>query len=135
MVRLTNRNTSKNEEMLYVQYMQVTPPIDNVEKALNCVYLRWATDDEVDHTVSTQPVRTISVGEWFGMIPVGAVKGVVHVLRSNMAVHPFTKEKPWPTHRFYLNRFYCAGSMANNSSKASEYGEGGKETDETVKQT
>jgi len=98
----------RREECAFVQYMQCTPPVDEVDDLLRCVCLRWATDDGIDHTVLPVPSRgrPVVVGEWYGIEPMQSILGTVHVLRSNFAVAPFTSELPWSHHRFYINRFY-----------------------------
>ena len=95
-------------ECAFVQYMQSTQPIDAVDRELKCLCLRWATEDEIDHTLSDVPDdgQPVEVGKWFGIEHVDSIMGSVHVVRSNFTVHPFTPEIPWSHHRFYVNRFY-----------------------------
>jgi len=78
-----------SEECAFVQFMQCTPPLDSVDDILK----------------STRG-RPVVVGDWYGIEPVQSIVGSVHVVRSNFAVSPFTKELPWSHHRFYINRFY-----------------------------
>ena len=89
--------------------MQVTQPLTEVDKALRCVCLRWATGDEVDRTLNIQEeLRNshIEVGEWYDLIPFSSIVSTVQVLRSNVSIQPFTQSLPWVLHRFYLNRFF-----------------------------
>jgi len=98
----------RKQELAFVQFMQCTPPLDHVDDILQCVCLRWATEDGVDHTVTPVPTRgrPVLAGDWYGIEPVQSILGTVHVVRSNFAVSPYTQELPWSHHRFYVNRFY-----------------------------
>ena len=105
---LQDRAGTVKEELAFVQFMEVTQPLSSADKALKCVCLRWASDDNVDYTLD--PVRQIErgqmeCGEWYGFIPFNSIVGTVQVVRSNIAVPPFTNPSPWPLHRFYVNRF------------------------------
>ena len=105
---LHDRAGTVKEELAFVQFMEVTQPLSSADKALKCVCLRWATDDNVDYTLD--PGRQIErgqmeCGEWYGFIPFNSIVGTVQVVRSNIAVPPFTNPSPWPLHRFYVNRF------------------------------
>ena len=92
--------------MALVKYYQVTKPKDTIDRVLNCVCLRWETEDDIDHTIQDVPTsKTIEAGERFGLISFQSICGVIHVVRANYAIHPFFKEIPWPYHRFYVNRF------------------------------
>lgn len=48
--------------------------------------LRWSTTDEIDHSVtggySLRDNRTITVGEWFGLVPLSTIHGIVVVFKS-----------------------------------------------------
>lgn len=49
------RNVSGgNEEVEFalVQYMECSPPLDNVDKVLRCVSLQWSTNDDTDDTLA-----------------------------------------------------------------------------------
>ena len=97
------------EQCAFIQYMECTTPLDDVDRRLDCVCLRWATSDEQDLTTLGGPsarTSTIEGGEWYDIVQFQTLEGVVHVIRSNFAVQQFTKELPWPFHRFYVNKFY-----------------------------
>jgi len=95
-----------SKQMALVKYYQVTKPMDAIDRALKCVCLRWETEDDIDHTLEPVPNSdTIEVGERFGLVSFQSICGVAHVVRANYAIQPFSKEIPWPYHRFYVNRF------------------------------
>lgn len=95
-------------EFIFNQCMQCTPSLDDLDTESLCILLRWATEDEVDHTLTCDPrnVDILRACKWFGIEPWESVLGTVHLLCSNFAVSPFIEELPWSNHRFYLNRFY-----------------------------
>ena len=96
-------------EYAYVQYMEVTNPLSQVDKVLVCVCLRWATEDGVDRTLNIEASlqrNRVEAGEWYGLVPFSSIMSTVHILRSNIAIPPFSPQLPWPLHRFYINRFY-----------------------------
>lgn len=108
--RMNISNIMTNKEMAFVQYMEFTPPIDNVDDILNCLCLRWSTSDEIDYTqpgAENKPVHNIlETGEWYDIIDFNTICSSVHVLRSNFGIDSFTQQLPWPRQRFYINRFY-----------------------------
>lgn len=101
------------KEYAFLQYMEVSRPVDVIEETLNCVCLRWSTDDEVDYSCgggrNGEKRGRLQVGEWFGIEELGTLKGCVNVIRSNHAIEPFTKRLAWPYRRFYVNRFHVEG--------------------------
>ena len=40
------------KEVAFVKFMQVTKPLDKVEKIHGCINLRRSTDDEIDRNLS-----------------------------------------------------------------------------------
>lgn len=44
--------------------------------------------------------------EWIGMTPAQSVLSTVHVVRKNLALHPFTAGPTWPSQRFYNDGFH-----------------------------
>jgi len=52
--RLSYTGSSETEEFAYVQYMEVSKPISGVDRALGCVCLRRATEDELDRTLDVE---------------------------------------------------------------------------------
>jgi len=97
---------SLQEECAFVQYFDITPPMDEVDKSLRCICLRWSTDDGKDHSLRDPSTATIEAGEWYGIIPFRSIVSVHHIVRSNYPLPPFLPKLPWPSHRFYVNRFF-----------------------------
>ena len=93
-------------QFAFERYLDVVLPADAVGEALGCVCLKW--DMSTKGAEDTRPLKknVVSAAEWYGLAPILSIEGVVHVLRGNMAIHPYTTELPWSEHRFYINRFY-----------------------------
>ena len=106
--KLTATGYGDIQEFAYVQYMEVTDAVSGVDRALDCVCLRWATADEVDRTLNIEQSlqgNQVQEGEYYGLVPFNSIISTVSVVRSNIAISPFTEKLPWPLHRFYINRF------------------------------
>lgn len=58
-------------------------------------------------------------GEWYEIALLRSVVGAVHVFRTNIAVHLFTRKPTWSGHRFYNNTFFWESRMKR--SKIHEY--------------
>ena len=91
-----------HRQFAFVRFYDCVQPETVAEQKLGCICLRWDTADNV----AIQSGNSISAGERYGVVPFESICGVAHVLRSNYAIPPFTKEIPWPHHRFQVNRFY-----------------------------
>ncbi len=95
-----------HKELALVKYYTCTPPRDHIDSVLNCVNLRWETEDNIDYTINNGiQNESITASENYGLVSFQSICGEAHVVRANYAVHPFTKEIPWTHHRFYINRF------------------------------
>ena len=99
----------------FVQYMEVTKPLNGVDEALDCVCLRWSTDDEIDRTIDIPNqlnVSHIETAEWYDLLPFSSIIGTVQVLRSNIPIAPFSDPLPWPLHRFHVNKYFLSKDVA-----------------------
>jgi len=97
------------KQYAFVQFMEVTECSTTVDEVLGCVCLRWATEDNIDHTLDPSAhIRAghIETAEWYGLVPFDSLVGTVQVLRANIPIPPFTTQIPWPLHRFHINRFF-----------------------------
>jgi hypothetical protein len=97
------------KQYAFVQFMEVTRCLSKVDEELGCVCLRWATADNVDHTINASThisAGQIEAAEWYGLVPFDSIVGTVQVLRSNIPIPPFSSQIPWPLHRFRINRFF-----------------------------
>ena len=91
--------------------MEVTDPVSNIDIERGYVCLRWATADEEDRTLNIQQSLNdnhVLEGEYYRLVPFSSIQSTVTVVRSNIAIDPFTDQLPWPFHRFHLNRFISA---------------------------
>ena len=109
----TERNKSDSEsEFAFVQYFNVVPPRGELDSVLGCVRLEWAKDQDQEN-------GNVGARKWYDLVPIEAVRGVVHVVRGDYGVNGtlLTKDMedtPWTEQFFYLNRFYF-------DSKVSDY--------------
>ena len=96
-----------HKEYAFIRFYECTAPITLTEKLLNCLCLRWETRDVVGHSNNaTGNEDYITTGDHYVLVPFQSLCGVVHIVRSNYALPPFTKKIPWTHHRFQVNRFY-----------------------------
>ena len=90
----SSSNESKSEnQFVFVQYYDVEKFRDNVDKTLRCIKLRWA--------------RTTEGYPWYDIIPVGSIRGRVHIVRGDISVNQYVynKDPDWKEEFFYINRF------------------------------
>lgn len=98
-------------EYLFVKYMEVSKALSGVDRILRCVYLRWATEDEVDMTLNIGESRRnnkAETEEWFGLVYFISIVRMVPVLRSSIAIHPFPAEFLRTLNRLYVNQQYIS---------------------------
>lgn len=79
------------EEFASFQYFDVTPPpLDDFDRLLNCEFLIWAKNVEVDLTINFNTILSsaVEVGEYHGLVPFSYIVSVLHILRSNPCVPP-----------------------------------------------
>ena len=97
-------------ECAFVRYMDTTKPINNIDRALGCICLRWSTDDNRDYTHNPLPLHAMQntslPGPFFGLIESSAIYSAVHIIRRNIPHPPFIPKTHWMFHRFGVNRFY-----------------------------
>ena len=105
--RLSCVEKEYRKEFALVRFFTCTPPQDDIDKILDCVCLRWETEDGIDHSSSMVKNKdTILAGEQYGLIPFQSICGTCHVIRGNYGIYPYTQQLPWTHHRFYVNRFH-----------------------------
>lgn len=99
--------------------MECPPTLDEVDKDLRCVYSRWSTTDEIDHsTAAGKELKNrmeLNVSDWLGEEPFISIRGLLHIVRGKSGIPSVSKALPWPYHRLYLNRFYREGLLKNRS--------------------
>lgn len=95
---------------MFSQDMECTPALDNLDKQLGCMCLRWSTTDEQDHdAVAGYELNNrtgLNAGEWCAVELFSAIRGVVHVVKGKYGNPLLSKPLPWPYHLFYVNIFY-----------------------------
>lgn len=97
-------------ELAFLRYFDFTPPVDNFDGVLNCLFIRWETDYKFRHTLSLNrrgddAIDAISVGEWYGVILVSLIRSVHHIVRRNCFIQPFTSQHLWSLHQFHFLYF------------------------------
>lgn len=117
-VKCKKKSTTSTEEeitdkqMAFVQFFDIAPLEDEVDRALGCVKLVWARGDsseEVDDDVLQE--NTEQAQKWFSLVPVESIRAVIHTVRgdygtSNRCLGVDMEVVPWHLQHFYVNRFY-----------------------------
>ena len=104
--------TRGDHEVAFVQFYDTAPPVGEIDKALGCIRLVWATAQEDYRRKSgTEHVDTQLVSPWYSLIPVSSIRGVVHVVRGDYGLNGLCVGKeldsvPWYEQCFYINRYY-----------------------------
>ena len=113
LVRIKPSDQDDPIEFVFLQYMDIIPPENNIDETLGCISLQWSSAEEVDrshpqYTISRmkkQPSNSIP-GPWYGLVQCSNILNTLHILRKNFPVTPFFQETHWLRHKFYINRFY-----------------------------
>lgn len=73
-----------------------------VEQYLGCVCVRWSTSEDMDLSDCGKGLEgdSVNVGEGYGFETKWLVIEGVHLVRSDPALHYFSRELPWSHHRF-----------------------------------
>lgn len=104
------RRNGELRAMAFVKYMDVVPPMDNTEKMLGSVCLRWSTDDDVDYTTMKVPVDERNPpAPWFDIVDFSSIVSVVQVVRQRYSLQDDTTRRHWATHRFCVNQHITVG--------------------------
>lgn len=76
------------DQYSFVQYIDITIPNEEVDRALNCFFLLWSAKDEIDHTLDFNSTsrNTVEIEVWYDPLPLALVASVYHVVRSNYAM-------------------------------------------------
>ena len=80
------------EQVAFVRYFDVVPASNDAMKILGCVNLRWAGEGKR--------------AQWFDIVPVASLCGVVSVLTIDYPIRGLTTEKTDGEKRFHINRFF-----------------------------
>lgn len=118
---------SQHQELCFVQYFEVVSEdalaIDGIDASLRCIRVRW-------HRTPGERER-LSCAPEFGLAPVESIRGLVHYVRADFAITLLcesvqrklevksladNEEDDWPSHLFYVNRFYKSKGGAYESA-------------------
>lgn len=68
----THSAQHEEHEVAFVQYLHLTSQMKKKHRILNCISLKWATDNEVDHSVyfKFSSSGTMEAEEWYEVVPV-----------------------------------------------------------------
>lgn len=87
------KRDTRGVKSAFVQYLECIPPLNAVDKAFRCAYLRWATRDGRENKSeicrSVRASDSTQAREQAGAI---CIQSTVHVLWWNAAVHLPTTE-------------------------------------------
>lgn len=107
-------STGLEEQMAFVQFFDVTPLEDEVERSLACIRLIWArgdldNNDEINDA-DTGKANNEKGRKWFALLPVSTIRGVVQVVRGdygikNRGIGLEMEDISWEKQHFYVNRF------------------------------
>ena len=86
------RVDGENEAIAFLRYFDVIPPKDDVTSILGCVNLKWAQEGITN--------------EWFDIVSVASLTGVVPILTINYPIRGLAPEKPDHEKFFHINRFF-----------------------------
>ena len=90
------RTDGDSESIAFVRYFDVTPAKDDVTSILVCVSLNWA--------------REGMRNEWFDIVPVASLTGVVPVVTIHYHIRGFQPEKADHEKIYYISRFFVASA-------------------------
>lgn len=67
---------------------------------------RWSTAGEINYGLRDNGNKDFSVGEWFRLKSLSAIRGGVHVDRSNYSLKCFGIDPAWDFQCLYRNKVY-----------------------------
>ena len=70
---LRKRADIQDQEVAFVQYYEVIRPQDNIDKALQCICMKWCCGDSDD--AATLRKKMDSGVKWFNLLPVSSIRG------------------------------------------------------------
>ena len=115
-LRIINPNGSKvsesdgKNELMFIQYFDIIPPQDEIDRRLECIRLQWCRDEEQVQDDNLKRCNT-SFSKWFDLLQVSSIRGMVHVVRGDYGLGGTLLSRdaenvPWYDQHFYINRFY-----------------------------
>ena len=104
-------STENLEQFAFVQFFDILPLEDEIEKALGCIRLRWARGDSYEnHNTEDAHLKQEKERKWFTLLPVSTIRGVAHIVRGDYGIGSAgtwkdMEDVPWEDQFFYVNRF------------------------------
>lgn len=95
----------EESEFVFVFYMEVTALLDVVGKNLGSICVRCSTSAEIYHSFCGRELkhRVMNGAEWCKLEGLSSIMRNVHLVRSNLAVHPFSRGLSRSQRWFYVN--------------------------------
>lgn len=83
-----------NIDLAFIQFIECTPPLDEMHRVIYCVCPRGSILDEIYHTVRPELVNydmgTLDVAKWYGMEPLVFIAECFYIVLKNPAVRTLT---------------------------------------------
>lgn len=105
-------------ELALVQYFEVAPPEDEIDRGLNCGIFNCESEDKMNHSINFNPRHSgmVEAGEWYVVVPFPSIVSVHDISLANYSVTPYCPKIPWPAYTFCVNIFH-----QNRASKLNIY--------------
>lgn len=98
---VTRNNEKMSGNFVFVRYFEITPPIDNFDRFLNCLCFLMGNRNRM--WLRSYPKPTIWWQYWrMRMVRCYTFKMIMICTRWNHFVSRFTFQLPWPLHRFHV---------------------------------
>lgn len=97
----SKENSDSEEELSFLQYLKVPPPIDEMDREIHWLPRTWAKDNEIYHFICLHQsyCSLLDAVEWYGVVPFSSIVSVHHILRANYSITQFSSKLPWRAHR------------------------------------
>lgn len=107
---MKSESVSGGTEYVFVQFMECTLALVEVDSKLSCAFVMWSSTNEEDNTtvgVEGLTTRTeLNRAACIGVEPFSAIRGMSHLVWDGHRISPLSKTLRWPYHGFYVNILY-----------------------------
>lgn len=83
-------NVGKN--LAFIQFIECSQPKKQIYQTLSCDYLRWSTEDGMEHGMEPNTFNKKGnnnvIGEWFSVELLTSIHGAAHVMSAKFSLHP-----------------------------------------------
>lgn len=108
--RLNSQTDRCETDYVFLQCMESTPALDEVDKELCSLCLRWSTTDVEDKSAvggeGLNDKTELNGVEWFEAETFSAIRGVMYVVPGRCGTSTLSTSLQWTYHHFYMSRFY-----------------------------